>query len=197
MQVRRWLKWWALIGMAIPLAVFATPAGGLWAPSAEGGSGCALPPTLVSALCPPMFLTMMIGVPLTPLDIYMMALVVALSMVWYVCLGFGAWPIWHYFRFGSAPPARKWIIAWALAGLVIPVLVLLYIAFNGEKPSDAEYYWPTFWFGFALDSFSPFEAYNVSLYVAMVLGNVALYWIIGLITCGIWRHFRRHRVAHQ
>jgi len=53
-----------------------------------------------------MFLTMMIGLPLTPLDIYMMALVVALSMVWYVCLGFGAWPIWEHFHKGTLGRAR-------------------------------------------------------------------------------------------
>ncbi|MFL6300754.1 MAG: hypothetical protein ACJ71N_09140 [Terriglobales bacterium] len=31
-------------------------------------------------------------------NLFILAMVVALNMVWYVCMGIGVWPIWHHFR---------------------------------------------------------------------------------------------------
>src|SRR5947207_3509569 len=99
MGMRSWVKWSALVGLAIPLVVFTTPMGGLWAPNALGGSGCRVPPGLVFAFCPPIVLTMgMVDGSWSFYNFAIMALVLVLSIGWYVSMGLGIRPIWDHFH---------------------------------------------------------------------------------------------------
>src|SRR3954470_6411044 len=99
MKVTRWTKRWILIGFAIPLLIFASPAGILWAPNAVGGSGCRVPPGIVFAFCPPIVLTMvMFDDTLRFYNLAIMALVVVLSVGWWVSMGLGIRPVWQHFH---------------------------------------------------------------------------------------------------
>jgi hypothetical protein len=79
----------------------------------------------------------------------------------------------------------KWALVWAALGLVIPVLLLLRWKMTDSSFGQLEFIlWPSSIMLMGLEGPSPRSSLNIAeVYAIVIAANVALYLLIGLLTC--------------
>jgi hypothetical protein len=96
-SVKKWLQRWALVGIAVPLLIFAIY------PLTDDS-------ILFYLFCPSMFFRWAFPDPgMSAYNLFLDLIVVFTNAAFYICLGFGAWPVWehlHLRKNKSSEPLR-------------------------------------------------------------------------------------------
>ena len=78
---------------------------------------------------------------------------------------------------------RNWLCGWALAGLLVPVVLLLRWQLFDHSFGDLELVlWPSSFILMGLQGPKPDRVLIVEVYAIAVAANVMLYFIVGLLT---------------